>query len=48
MIKKVSDKFGGGIFQYRLNQSVETIIQQIIEWDKSKRVKKLEGYITNS
>lgn len=41
MIKKISDKFSGGIFQYRLNQSVEAIIQEIIEWDKSKRGKKL-------
>lgn len=29
-------KFKGGIFQYRVNGSVEDVIQKIIEWNKEK------------
>lgn len=36
MLRKIIDKYNGGIFQYRQNTSVETIIQEIIEW-KNKR-----------
>lgn len=48
MIKRISDKFQGGVFQYRMNESVEFVIQQIVEWDKSKRDKLFESYITGS
>lgn len=36
MLRKIIDKYNGGIFQYRQSASVETIIQEIIEW-KNKR-----------
>lgn len=30
MLHRISDKFNGGIFQYNQNNSVETIIQDIL------------------
>jgi hypothetical protein len=35
MLRKIADQFQGGVFQYRQNQSVEPIIQEVLEWKQN-------------
>lgn len=34
LINKFMRKFRGGIFQYKMSESVENIVEQVIEWKK--------------
>jgi hypothetical protein len=31
-LRGLADRFHGGVFQYRLNANIESIIQEVIEW----------------
>jgi hypothetical protein len=34
MLRALADKYHGGVFQYRFNSNIESIIQDVIEWDE--------------
>jgi type II restriction/modification system DNA methylase subunit YeeA len=37
MLRTIADKYKGGVFQYRFNSNIETIIQNVIEWKEKGR-----------